>query len=107
MRCLVVALALLVFPAGAEIALAQQAGPVSELIRAQTELIARTREYRESLEPVLGFQEAEATRAEAQARSHASCSIGLVAAGTWRRSTACPGLPRPWTNAPAHGQADA
>jgi hypothetical protein len=59
----VVALALLVFPAGAGTAIAQQAGPVSELIRAQTELIARTREYRESLEPVLGFQEAEAARA--------------------------------------------
>ena len=38
MRCVVVALALLVFPAGAGTAIAQQAGPVSELIRAQTEL---------------------------------------------------------------------
>jgi len=80
MRCVVVALALLVFPAGAGTAIAQQAGPVSELIRAQTELIARTREYRESLEPVLGFQEAEAARAEAQARSHRELlDRGLVA----------------------------
>ena len=68
MRCVVVALALLVFSAGAGTALGQQAGPVSELIRAQTELIARTREYRESLDPVLAFHESEAARAEAQAR---------------------------------------
>jgi len=69
MRWTLVALVLLVSPGGAATAIAQQAGPVSELIRAQTELIARTREYRESLEPVLGFQEAEAARAETQARN--------------------------------------
>jgi hypothetical protein len=51
-------------------ALGQPAGGVPELVRAYTELIERTREYRESLEPVLAFQETEATRAEAQARSH-------------------------------------
>ena len=80
MRAVLVALALLVFPAGSGTALGQQAGAVSELIRAQTELIARTREYRESLEPVLGFQEAEAARAEAQARSHRELlDRGLVA----------------------------
>ena len=80
MRWVLVALALLVSSAGAGTALGQQAGPVSELIRAQTELIARTREYRESLEPVLAFQEAEAARAEAQARSHRELlDRGLVA----------------------------
>ena len=63
-----VALALLVFPAAA--ATGQERGAVSELIRTQTELIERTREYRESLGPVLAFQEAEAARAEARARSH-------------------------------------
>src|SRR4026209_2372414 len=65
MRCVVVALALLVFPAAAGGGVGRQGGPVAELIRAQTELIARTREYRENLERVLGFQEAEAARAEA------------------------------------------
>jgi hypothetical protein len=80
MRWLLVAIALLVFPAGAGTAIGQQAGPVSELIRAQTELIARTREYRESLEPVLGFQEAEAARAEAEARRRRELrDRGLVA----------------------------
>jgi hypothetical protein len=80
MRSILVALALLVSPAGVGTAVAQPAGPVSELIRAQTELIARTREYRESLEPVLGFQEAEAARAESQARSHRELlDRGLVA----------------------------
>jgi hypothetical protein len=75
-----VALALLVVPAGVGTAFGQPAGPVSELIRAQTELIARTREYRESLEPVLGFQEAEAARAESQARTHRELlDRGLVA----------------------------
>ena len=80
MRGVLVAVALLVFPGGAGTAFGQQGGAVAELIRAQTELIERTREYRESLEPVLGFQEAEATRAEAQARSHRELlDRGLVA----------------------------
>jgi hypothetical protein len=80
MRGVFVALALLVFSAGAETAIGQPAGPVSELIRAQTELIARTREYRESLDPVLAFQEAEAVRAEAQARNRRELlERGLVA----------------------------
>jgi len=80
MRGVLVAVALLVFPGGAGTAFGQQGGAVAELIRAQTELIERTREYRESLEPVLGFQEAEATRAEAQARSHRELlERGLVA----------------------------
>jgi hypothetical protein len=81
MRGVFVALALLVVPAGVgTAAFGQPAGPVSELIRAQTELIARTREYRESLDPVLGFQEAEAARAESQARSHRELlDRGLVA----------------------------
>jgi hypothetical protein len=69
MRGVLVAIALLVFPGGVGTAIGQQAGPASELIRAQTELVARTREYRESLDPVLAFQEVEAARAEAQARS--------------------------------------
>jgi hypothetical protein len=80
MRGVLVALALLVLSAGAGPAIGQPAGPVAELIRAQTELIARTREYRESLEPVLGFQEAEAARAESQARTHRELlDRGLVA----------------------------
>jgi hypothetical protein len=77
---MLVALALLVSPAGAGTAVAQPAGPISELIRAQTELIARTREYRESLDPLLAFQEAEAARAEALARGRrVLLDRGLVA----------------------------
>jgi hypothetical protein len=80
MRWVLVALALLVFPAWVGTAIGQQAGTVVELIRAQTELIARTREYRESLELVLAFQETEAARAEALARSRRELlDRGLVA----------------------------
>ena len=53
---------LLVPPAGA----ADQ--PAAALIEAQTRLVESTREYRASLEPVLGLQETEVERAEAQAR---------------------------------------
>src|SRR5687768_9476872 len=69
MRWILVALALLLVPGVGGTAFGQSSGPVHELIRAQTELIARTRAYRESLELVLAFQEAEAARAEALARS--------------------------------------
>jgi len=40
--------------------------PTSTLIEAQTRLVERTREYRESLEKVLAFQDAEVARAENQ-----------------------------------------
>jgi hypothetical protein len=69
MRRVLVTLVFLMFPVGVGSAIGQEGGPVSELIRAQTELVARTREYRESLDPVVAFQETEAARAEAQARS--------------------------------------
>jgi hypothetical protein len=74
-----VALALLVLVASGAAAAGQDRA-VSELIRTQTELVERARAYRESLGPVLAFQEEASARAEAQARSHrALFERGLVA----------------------------
>lgn len=80
MRWVLVALLLLVLLGGVGTAIGGPAEPISELIRAQADLVDRTREYRESLGPVLAFQEAEAARAEAQAHSRrALLERGLVA----------------------------
>jgi hypothetical protein len=80
MRWVLVALPLLVLLAGVGTAIGRPAEPISELIRAQAELVDRTREYRESLGPVLAFQEAEVARAEAQAhRRRELLERGLVA----------------------------
>ena len=65
MRSAVGALALLVLSAGT--AAGQPSEPLSALIQAQTHLVERAREYRESLEAVRALQEAEAARIDAQA----------------------------------------
>lgn len=61
-------------------AAAQAPGALADLIRAQTALIERTREYRETLEPLLALQEAEAERLETLAvRRRDLYAKGLVA----------------------------
>jgi hypothetical protein len=59
---------------------AQGAGPLGDLIRAQTALIERTREYKETLAPLLSIQQSEAERLEVLAKSRRELyAKGLVA----------------------------
>lgn len=75
---LALAVALVLALTGA--AAAQGSGALADLIRAQTALIDRTREYKETLEPLLSIQQSEADRLEALAVNRRELyTKGLVA----------------------------